>query len=97
MIDWYSVGFGVLWIFGLALVTASLSFAYYLADQQKRRFSQVLDMPVYQIWVNLGLVLFCLGWLGAVSALWERIAWGVLALIFVMQTWLAKKKSKVDL
>jgi hypothetical protein len=95
MIDWVSVVFGALWILGLGLVTASLSFAYYLARQQKRRFGQALEMPGCRIIIGLGLVFFCLGWLGGASAAWERLLWAVLALIFALQTWLATKKIKV--
>lgn len=91
--DWYSVGFGALWIIGLGLVTAALSFAYYLAGQQKRRFRQALEMPACRIMIDLGLVFFSLGWAGGVSAGWERLLWAVLALMFALQTWQARKMS----
>ena len=95
MIDWYVVGFSALWIFGLGLMVAIFSFANYLASQQKQRFRQVLEMPACQIIINLGLVFFCLGWAGSVSAPWERFSWAVLALIFVVQTWQARKLGNV--
>ncbi len=98
MIDWVSVGFGALWIFGLALVTAALSSANYLAghlSRQQRRFSQTLELPVYRVMIALGLVFFCLGWAGSVSALWERLLWVVLALLFTLQIWQARKASSV--
>ncbi len=95
MIDWVAVGFGALWILGLGLVVATLSFANYLASQQKRRFRQALEMPACRILINLGLVFFCLGWTGSVSAAWERIVWAVLALIFAVRTWQARKMSNV--
>ena len=91
MIDWYSVGFGALWILGLGLVTAALSFANYLASQQKRRFRQALEMPACRIMIDLGLVFFCVGLAGGVSAVWERLLWAVLALVFALQTWQARK------
>ena len=95
MIDWYSVGFGALWIFGMGLMTATLSFANYLASQQKRRFKQVLEMPACRIIINLGLVFFCLGWAGGMSAIWERLLWAVLALMFALHTWQARKISSI--
>jgi len=95
MIDWVSVGFGALWILGLGLVVTALSFANYLASQQKRRFGQVLEMPACRIMIDLGLVFFCLGWTGSVSVVWERIVWAVLALIFAVRTWQARKMSNV--
>jgi hypothetical protein len=94
MIDWVSVGFSALWILGLGLVTAALSFAYYLASQQKRRFMQVLEMTAYRIIIYLGLVFFSLGWAGGVSAVWERLVWAILALIFAVQIWRGRKMSK---
>lgn len=93
MIDWVSLGFGALWISGLGLVTAALSFAYYLAGQQKQRLRQILKMPACQIMVDLGLVFFCLGLAGGVSEIWERILWVVLALIFMLPTRPAMKMS----
>ena len=93
MIDWYSVGFGALWIFGLGLEVAALSFANYLASQQKRRFRQELEMPACRIMIDLGLVFFCLGWTGSVSSTWERIVWAVLALIFAVRIWQDRKMS----
>lgn len=95
MIDWVSFGFGALWILGLSLVTAALSIANYLASQQKRRFRQMLEMPACRIMIDLGLIFFCLGWAGGVSAVWERLLWTVLALIFAFQTWQARKLSKI--
>jgi hypothetical protein len=95
MIDWYVIGFGALWILGLGLVVATLSFANYLASQQKRRFREALEMPACQIMIYLGLVFFCLGLTGGVPAVWERLLWGVLALIFAVRTWQARKMSNV--
>jgi len=94
MIDWVLVGFGALWIFGLGLVTAALSIANYLAGQQKQRFSQALEMPACRIILALGLVFFCLGWAGGASAIWERIVWAVLALMFALQAWNARKMNR---
>ena len=95
MIDWVVVGFSALWILGLALVVAALSFANYLAGRQKRRFRQALEMPACRIVLDLGLVFFCLGWVGGVSTTWERFVWGGLALIFALQTWQARKIGNV--
>ncbi len=93
MIDWVLVGFNALWILGLGLVVASLSFTNCLASQQKRRFRQALEMPACRIVIDLGLVFFCLGWAGGVSSTWERFVWTVLALMFALQTWQAGKMS----
>ncbi len=93
MIDWFSVGFGALWILGLGFVLATLSFANYLASAQKRRLRQSLGMPTSQLVIYLGLALFCLGWVESTPALWERLLWIVLALMFAAQAWQARKMS----
>ena len=95
MIDWYSVGFSALWILGLGLVVAALSFAYYLAEQQEQRFKQALEIPACRIMIDLGLVFFALGWTGSVSSIWERIVWAVLVLLFLVQTWQATKTRNI--
>lgn len=95
MIDWVSVGFGALWILGLGLVLAALSFANYLAGQNKRSFRQTLSLPEYQSMINLGLVFFCIGWAGNASTGWERLLWIVLALVFARQVWQTRQISNV--
>jgi hypothetical protein len=95
MIDWVSVGFGGLWILGLGLLTAALSFANYSANQPKRRLRQVLDIPACRIMIDLGLVFFCLGWAGGVSVVWERLLWAVLALIIAVHAWQGRKIGNV--
>lgn len=93
MIDWISLGFSALWIFGLGLELAALSFASYLSGQQKWRFRRTLALPACRMMIGLGLVFFCLGCAGGGSVVWERILWAVLALLFAVQTWQARKKS----
>ena len=91
MIDWYSLGFSALWIIGLGLIIAAMSFGNYWASQQKQRFKTALGKPAFRIIIGLGLIFFCLGWAGGVSTVWERILWAVLAFIFALLTWQAKK------
>jgi len=94
MIDWYSVSFDALWIFGLGLVVATLSFANYLAGQEKWRFGQALRLPTGRIMIDLGLIFFCVGLTGSIGGTWERVVWAVLALIFAMRTWQDRKLIK---
>jgi len=93
MINWYSVSFNALWILGLGLVTAGLSLASYLGGRQWWSFRQALKMPACRIMFDLGLVFFCLGWVGDASAMWSRLLWLILALIFIVRTWQARKIS----
>jgi len=91
MIDWFSTIFSVLWIIGLGLEVAGLSLANYLANQQQRRFRKVLGTSPCSFMIDLGLILFCLGWTGLAVG-WERIIWGILVLIFTGRTWYKRKK-----
>ena len=93
MINWYSLGFGALWIFGLGLMTAGLSLANYLVSRQIYKFRQALRTPACRIMIGLGLVFFCIGLAGSVSTAWEHLLWAVLALIFALQSWQPRKKS----
>ncbi len=85
MIDWPAVSFAAIWIVGLGLVLASLSFAHYLAYEEKRRFTQSLQRPRLLLMVDLGLSSFCAGWAASTSSFEESALWGLLALVFGIQ------------
>ncbi len=85
MIDWPAVGFAAMWIVGLGLVLASLSFTHYLAYEEKRRFTQALQRPGLLLMLNLGLFLFCAGWAVSTPSFEENALWGLLALVFGIQ------------
>jgi hypothetical protein len=95
MVDWYLVGFSALWILGLSLMLATLSYADYEAYRRQARTRDVLAEPGYQLALNAGLSLFCLGLLGSARAWWERALWVVLALAFsvqVVRAWQARRR-----
>ena len=89
LIDWALVGRSALWILGLSLVLACLSFADYEASQGKRRLREVLSRRGYQRGLHIGLALFCLGLIGSARAWWEAALWGLLAAAFAYQAWQA--------
>jgi len=86
LIDWRMVGFGALWITGLAVVLSALGFAYYEAQTGARRMREVLKRPTYQVAVNGGLTLFCLGLIGSSRTWWESLLWTLLAGSFAFFT-----------
>ena len=94
MIEWVSVGFGAAWILGLGLILATASLANYLAYRANRRLRDVLGEKGFQVAVNLGLALFCVGWLDSADAPWERALWGILAVCFAVQAWLAGRRRR---
>jgi hypothetical protein len=87
MIDWGLVFFGALWIFGLSVCLAAISFAYARSAAQRRSLRSAFNEARYQLVLNLGLLLFCLGWLGNVETWWERGLWSALALSFGWSLW----------
>jgi hypothetical protein len=93
MIDWFSLGFNSIWIFGLGFVTAGLSIASFLKNSQNIRFRQAMKSSICRISIGLGLVMFCIGLAGCVSPLWERLLWVILAAIFLLQALRTGNKS----
>jgi hypothetical protein len=89
LIDWALVGYSALWVFGLSLILATLSFAHYYASEAGAKFGQVLTTPPYALALNVGGVFTCAGFFGTAQMWWERAAWLALALAFGYQAWQA--------
>jgi len=87
MIDWMGVVTNAAWLFGLAVVLAALSYADWNAHHAGRRFCDVLGQPVFHMAVWSGLTLFCMGVGFSGGRWWERILWGVLAILAVVEVW----------
>ena len=88
MIDWVFVGLNALWILGLSLALATLSLALYNASDQNKKLSEVFKQKGYSPFLDLSMILLCLGFCGLVGAWWERLLWGVLALWSITSLWL---------
>jgi cell division protein FtsW (lipid II flippase) len=87
MIDWWDVGVNALWIAGLAIFLAAVS--YHSAAKAHAK-----DKPRLlwsgEIWPAAGLALFCLG-LGLSSAeTWKQIVWLVLMLLSISQPFISR-------
>jgi hypothetical protein len=87
MIDWYSVSFGALWIFGLGLEVAALSFAYWEKEVTGERLRLILSRPRWGIPLNVAGGIFCLGLAATSGTAWEKVLWCVLAGWYVFQIW----------
>ena len=96
LIDWRLVGFSALWVAGLGLDLAALSWADFEATRLHVRLRERLGRPRCQVAVNVGLLLFCLGLTGSAGAAWEQIVWIGLAALFAYQAWRARRLSKSD-
>jgi hypothetical protein len=91
MIDIWGVAANSLWILGLAVLLATLSWSHWTASVEKVRFRLVLSRPGIQRALDLGLFLFCAGLAATGRAWWERILWGLLAAVFAVQACLVKR------
>lgn len=89
MIDWAMVGYSALWISGLSVILAAVSYADYVAHAERNKLRRVFRRPGFQAVFNLGLLLVCLGLIGSSRASWEQVVWGVLAVAFAVHAWQA--------
>lgn len=90
LVDWWLVGASAMWLGGLSVLLASLSWANYVAPLRRRSFRAVLAEPAYQLVLNGGLGLFCVGWAVMPEiAWWERSLWGGATVAFVWFSWQA--------
>ena len=85
LIDWPALARNALWILGLAIVLAALSYTSWLATSRGVRLSRALGWPAFSMPSSAGLLLFSasLAW-GAIRP-WERILWIILCLAFLAQ------------
>jgi putative inorganic carbon (hco3(-)) transporter len=80
MINWYEILSNSIWLAGLALILAYLSFADYARASAGLSIREVWRTPTATPWIRLGELLFCTG-MGLTSASWlERVLWSVLCL-----------------
>lgn len=93
MIDIWGVIANSLWILGLAILLAVLSWARWIAQTKQSRIRIVLKRPSIQIALDVGLFLFCAGLAATGRTWWERVLWGLLAAAWVVQAWLARANA----
>ena len=89
MIDWVGVATNGLWLLGLAMGLAVLSYADWSAHSAHRRLRDVLGQPAFRIALWSGLTLFCVGVALSGGQWWERVLWGALAVMAVVEVWRA--------
>jgi hypothetical protein len=87
VIDVWGVIANSLWILGLAVLLAVLSWAHWAASTEGKRLHAVLGQHRTQQGLDLGLFLFCAGLAATGRAWWERVLWGLLAVAWVFQAW----------
>ena len=86
LIDWWLVGSSALWITGLAVLLAALSYHDWLTHETGRRLRDQFKTRSWGIPFALGMTLFCTGLAaGRDTAWWGRALWGTLALSCLWQ------------
>ncbi len=86
LIDWAGVAKNALWILGLAVILAALSYVDWWAGVNHQRLTAALRTPVFQTPFNLGMTLFATGLASTSRSWWEIGAWSALLLLFAWQT-----------
>jgi len=84
MIDLRTLLGGSLWILGLALILAALSWAYWVAARENVRFRAALSRPGGAWALDGGMMFFCAGLAATARTGWERALWGVLAVVWAL-------------
>lgn len=88
MIDWIGLASNALWILGLTVGLATLSYASWQAAIHKEKFRATLKRIPIQIALNMAGLLFSAGLAATSDAMLEIVLWVVLALAFAAQVML---------
>ncbi len=82
LIDWWGVFRNSLWIMGLSVMLAAVSYADWWAKERKIRFREAISAPSIWSAFSAGLFLFCTGLSLCSDRWWERALWAAFALWF---------------
>ncbi|MCP4357244.1 MAG: hypothetical protein GY796_04405 [Chloroflexi bacterium] len=81
MIEWTNVFFNSLWILGLAIILATISYTYWEAQERETSFRKLLGRPMFEIWFWISAFFITLGLAGTSKAVWETVVWIIFTLI----------------
>lgn len=84
------------WVLGLAFVLTALSLSYWQARLQAQPFRRVLERRAFFLPLAVGMFFFAVGLLLLEHRLWAQVLWGVLALAWLWQGWLAAHRPTTD-
>jgi len=96
MIDLFNLAANSLWIFALALVLATLSFARWGARMEGEKLKTVLNRAAWGNSLNLAGIIFCAGLALTTEVWWEQLLWVILGTLFLLQIgmlWWSKRKA----
>lgn len=85
MIDVWGVAANSLWVLGLAVVLAALSWANWAAKTAGTRLRHVLARPPIRRALDFGLALFCAGLAATADPWWQQALWAALSVAWIVQ------------
>lgn len=85
LIDWAGLARTALWVLGLSIVLAALSYASWRASSRGERLRAALARPQFQTAFAAGCALVSAGLAWSAIRTWERVAWLALLLAFLWQ------------
>ena len=92
-LDAWAVAANGLWVLGLSLVLAALSWAHWRAPEEGEGLRRALARVGPRRAVDAGVFLFCAGLLATSWRTWERVVWAVVAGLWVVQAALAGRNG----
>lgn len=94
MIDWLAFFLNTLWVLGLTIILAAVSYYHWHADQGKKSLRSFLASSSFSIVFSIGIFFFCVGVAGLSRTWWEQVLWGILAVVFAYQGWQQRVSAK---
>jgi hypothetical protein len=92
MIDWLNLAANGLWIAGLALALAAVSYVSWQSALGQTSLRAGLNAAGAQWVLNFAGGLFCAGLLLTSGSWWEQGLWAVLVLVFLTQVVLLRRR-----
>lgn len=93
MIDVWSVVANGIWVLGLSILLAALSWAVWAATAAEVKFRIVMMRTPIRLTVDASLLLFCAGLTATARTWWERVLWSALAIAWGVQIWLVRREK----
>lgn len=85
LIDWPGVARNALWIVGLSIGLAALSYASWWAKEHGLRMREALGRPFFTVPFAVGMAAFSISLAWSAVRWWERGLWIMLAAAFLWQ------------
>lgn len=97
MIDWIALFFNSFWLVGLAILLATLSYSYWVAQATTERWRDQFEKRGFLLPAWTAVFLVTIGLAGTADTWWETALWLIFmlfALFNLWQTWHTKLNSQ---